>query len=480
MNRRAFIGFAIGPAGVGLLSAISLPIMTWIFPTETIGQFSMLQVAIGLFLVLCCLGLDQAYGREYHEADHRPTLFLNATAPGLVLLVTALLAVMLVNPTLLSRLLYDTGSVELGVVTCLCLVAAYLTRFLSLILRMQNRGFSYSFSQMTSKFVLLLIVLGYALFVEARNFTMLLLAQAVAWCATLLIFAWSTRGDWWLALQAKLEWVRLKGLLVFGFPLIFASLASWGVAMLDRVFLRSMSTYEELAVYSVAASIAAGVNVLAGVLNTIWAPMVYEWVAKNADLQRVDSIARQTAVIVFLIVCLAGGLSWILAYALPSSYHKVSFLVVACMVAPLFYMLSEVTGIGVAVSRRTIFSLGASGAAVLLDIVLCLLLVPRAGALGAVTATACSFWLFFVLRTEFSVITWRRFRRSKIHIYGLLCLVLALGYAALGHEVPLVAVAAWWLTLLVTAWIERSTLVTIWHSCRQYARTASIKEVAQP
>lgn len=476
MNRRAFWGFALGPAGVGLLSAVSLPVMTWIFPVDIIGMISMLQVAIGLSIVLCCLGLDQAYGREYHESVNRAELLLNTVLPGLLLLVVFLAVISLFDPQLLSLLLYGTSSIALGAITAICLVTAFLSRFLSVLLRMQERGFAYSFSQMMNRLVLLLIVIGYAAFTSTRTFMMLLVAQAVALLLTLLVFAWSTRKEWWLALHARLRFVQLRRLLAFGFPLTFAGVASWGVATLDRVFLRSLSSYEELAVFSVAASIAAGVNILAGILNTIWAPMVYKWVAENADMERVDTIAQQTSVIVFLVVCLVGGFSWVLGYMLPASYAKVPFLIVGCMIAPLFYTLSEVTGIGIAVSRRTFFSLAASLVAVLLDIGLCLVLVPRFGAVGATVATAFSFWLFFLLRTEFGVMTWRKLRRGKVHLYSVLCLLLALVYAAWGQRIPGLAITGWWLVFCAILCIERQILIGIWRDCQKFIQARRSSE----
>lgn len=463
MDRCAVFGFALGPVGVGLLSFISLPVMTWIFPPDMIGKFSMLQVAIGLSIVSCCLGLDQAYAREYHESHNRGELLLNATVPGLALLVGVLVLIALFDPALLSQLLFGIKSAALSAITATCLVMAYLSRYLSVILRMRDRGFAYSLSQMLSKLVILLIVVGYALFTTSRTFMMLMFAQVTALGFALVAFGWTTRQDWWPSFRAKFNLLRLRRLLDFGLPLTLAGIATWGVATLDRVFLRSLSTYDELAIYSVAASIASGVTILASIFNTIWAPMVYRWVADNLDVtERVDGIGSQVAVVMVVFLCLVGGSSWILGYVLPSEYRDVSFLVVGCMIAPMFYTLAEVTGIGIAISRRTIFSLGASGAAVLFNIGLCFALVPRFGALGAMAATACAFWLFFVLRTEFSALTWHKLRRGRVHGYAIFCILLALAYAIFGPLSPRVAIVGWWVLLGIFMYINRSVIQNLW------------------
>jgi O-antigen/teichoic acid export membrane protein len=467
MNRSSVLGFAVGPIGAAVLSFVSLPIMTWIFPQQMIGMISMLQVAISLSTVLCCLGLDQAYVREYHEAVDRPGLLLNAALPGFVIMLVALLAVMLTAPVLLSHLLFGVNTSGLGLLAASCLVVSYLSRFLSLILRMQDRGLAYSMSQVLGKLLLLCIVAGYALLLTSYSFLLLLAAQASALGITLLVFAWNTRHDWIPAFSARIEQRQLARLLAFGWPLVFGSVASWALTAMDRVFLRSMSSYSELAVYSVAASIASGVTIVASIFNTIWSPMVYKWVADKVDMARLDEVANQMAVLMFLIVCSVGASSWILRYLLPHSYAKVPLIVVGCMVSPLFYTLSEVTGVGIAVARRTVFSMLASLGAMLLNVLLCLVLVRGMGATGAMIATASSSWLFFVLRTELSAIAWRAVPRMKQHLYAFCALLLTMTFALLGQRGAIFAPMLWCLVLMPVLYAERRSITLL---CRHLLR----------
>lgn len=459
MNRRTFLGFAFGPPIVGVLSAISLPVMTWIFPAEVIGQVSMLQVALGLAIVLFSLGLDQAYGREYHETSDHAALLFNTTMPGLFLLVLALILILSVDATSVSRWLYGIESRALSAVTALCLVVAYISRFLALVLRMQDRSFAYSLSQVMPKLLLLLIIIVYALMPTGKTLMMLLLGQLLALVISLLVLGWDTRKDWAPALRSNLVIAQFKPLLAFGFPLTFAGVASWGMGTVDRVFLRSLSTYDELAVYSVATSIAAAVNVLAGILNTVWTPIIFKWHAEKRDMSELDAIAEFATVIMFLIVCLAGGTSWVLQYVLPPEYALVPYLVIPCMLAPLFYALSEITGVGIAVSRKTWFSLVAALGAVLVGFAACRALIPSLGAFGAAIASACSFWLFLALRTEFSALAWRQLKRRKVYFYTTLCIALSLAYSYFGPQNPLRGAVMWWLILMVFGYAERSIMM---------------------
>lgn len=471
MNRRQILGFAVGPIGAAGLSFISLPIMTWIFPPADIGKLSMLQVTISFSTLLCCLGLDQAYVREYHESKDKPKLLLNATFPGLLVLAILALVVLVVAPRAASELLYGDRSAAYTIATIAALFVAYVSRFLSLVLRMEDRGLAFSMSQILAKVLLLGIVAAYALVITRRNFLMLLAAQLIALSVAMLVFAWNTRSDWVGSLRAKFDSKEFRRLLGFGWPLVLGGVASWALAAMDRVFLRSMSTYDELAVYSVAASIASGVTLLAGVFNIIWAPMVYKWVAEKVDMERLDAIAHQVAVLVFLVVCGAGCFSWVLRLVLPHAYADVPSIVVGCMAAPLFYTLSEITGIGIAIARRTILSMASSLGAVALNVALCFVLVPRLGATGAMLSTATASWLFFVLRTELSAATWRAMPRTRLHVYAFFTLFVGGAFSATSGMPVSIAVGSCGILAAVVAWQERRRLVDIF---RQFAPGGSV------
>ena len=85
---------------------------------------------------------------------------------------------------------------------------------------------------------------------------------------------------------------------------------------------------------------------------------------------------------------------------------------------PLLYTLAEVTVIGLAIKRKSSFSLLASLCALFANLLLCLALVPDFGASGAVAANAAAYAVFLVARTEVSALFWRAPQRSLI--YGVL------------------------------------------------------------
>lgn len=447
MKARRIATFAVGPIGTAVLGLITLPIVTWFYSIEDIGRIAMLQVVTSFCILLFSLGLDQAYVREYHETESKPALLKASLLPGL-LLVILVLVFCLVDPGLISRELFSIESTLISVLVASCILAAFISRFLSLILRMQERGMAFSMSQLLPK-VLFLSVIG-AYFLLAFDFDLLhlVVAHTISIVAVVLVYGWNTRSEWLLALRQEIDKDKFIALLRFGYPLILGGLAFWGMTTMDKLFLRHYSTFEELGVFSVAASFAAVAIILQSVFSTVWAPIVYKWVAEGVDEEKLNEVTEYVLAAVVALFALAGLFSWIITFILPEKYNEVQYILVACMAYPLFYTLSETTVVGIGVTRKSAYSMAASVIAVLVSVVGNYFLVPIYGAAGAAVSTALAFWFFFFLRTEFSCIVWRKVPRLRLYSLTLVCLVLAIGFTLKGKDFPVLFIVGWLSVLL--------------------------------
>lgn len=426
MNRKKIMFYAVGPVGSAVLGFVSLPVITWFYSVEDIGRISMLQVAAGFLVLLFSLGLDQAYVREYHERKIKAGLFRVSFFPGLILMVFSFSVVALIDIRLLSKFLYDISSDYLACISVGCFVLALTSRFLSLILRMEERALAYSMSQVLPKVFFLCFILSTVWLGWGQNTNTLIAAHAASIMAVFLIFAWNTRKEWLDALSCEIDTKELRSLLAFGLPLVIGGVAAWGLKFMDKLFLRGMSSFAELGIYSVAVSIAGVATIFAGIFNTIWAPMIYKWVSQGEDLRKIDDISEWLLAAIYFAVVFSGLFSWTIPYFLPSEYSRIQYLITPCLLGPLFYTLSEATGIGINVSRKTSLSMVAAIVAMLCGAVGNYFLVPSYGAAGAATSTAIAFWAFYILRTEISSKVWRAVPRGKSHFVGSVLLFAAL------------------------------------------------------
>lgn len=438
--------------GSAAVAFITLPIITWFYSAEDIGRIAMLQLASSFCILLFSLGLDQAYVREYHEAPQKPALLKAALTPGLVLLTIAL-GITLLIPGALSSTVFSVESVEVSWLVAGCLLAGFASRFLSLILRMQERGLAFSMSQILPKAIFLMVIGGYYMLTVAFDFLHLIIAHTISILAVTLILGWNTRKQWLAMLGQRIDVPQLKSMLHFGIPLIMGGMAYWALTAMDKLFLRNMSTFEELGIYSVASSFAGAALIFQSVFSTVWAPTVYKWAAEGVNNEKIDQVTEYVLAAVVLLFALAGLLSWAVTYLLPVKYDRVQYILVACMAYPLFYTLSETTVVGLGITRKSGYAMLAAIIAALANMFGNYLLVPDYGATGAAISTAVAFWVFLFCRTELSCLVWRKIARKKLYFLSALSLIAATGTAAFGKIFP-ESVFILWLTVGAIALIN--------------------------
>lgn len=423
MNRNKIIAYTIGPIGAAAIGFITIPIITWFYSMEDIGRISMLPIAINFSIILFSLGLDQAYVRDYYEASDKSTLLKVTAFPGFILLLLCYSFLLIFKPTLISEILYGVSSEILSILTFVCFLLAFISRFLSLILRMEERALAYSMSQLISKLLFLIFMLSGVWLGFKKDIYNLILAHTLAFISVFLVVLWNTRHQFFLSIKSKINYEQLKSALLFGFPLIIGGLSFWMLSVIDKFSLRYLSTFKELGLYTVAMSITGVVAIFSGIFNTIWAPLVYKWMneKEGVDINKIDNVSYYLLAVIYFIIVLSGLFSWTLIFFLPKSYYYLQYFIPICLLAPLLYTLSETSSIGIAITRKTYLSMIASFCAMVLNLLSNYILVPYYGAMGAAFSTTLSFLFFYILKTEFSKRIW--FYQPKKTTYPIIFLL---------------------------------------------------------
>ena len=429
----------------------------------------MLQVTIGFSTLLFSLGLDQAYVREFHEVTDKPSLLKRALLPGLILLATTLLTLLMFGSTLASWL-FEIPEWHLSLLASTALLAAFISRFLSLVLRMNEQGLAYSMSQLLPKLLLLAVIGTYVVVGAEKSLTNLVIANTSALVFVCIVFAYNTRREWLASVTASLDTQHLKHMLRFGLPLILGGIAFWGLTAIDKIFLRTLASFEELGLYSVAVSFAAAATILQSVFSTVWAPTVYKWASTGRGLDNINKVSRYILALVVLGFSIAGLMSWVVTIFLPNDYSAVQWIVVSCVGFPLLYTLSETTVMGIGITKRSSFSMAASALAFCVNLVGNWFLVPKFGASGAAVSTCISFLVFFVLRTEFSIYVWRPIPRMLLYTYtGVI--VAGASIFTLWGELLGIWMSVFWLFVLGSCfWVFRKEALEVLRLIRGHKR----------
>lgn len=241
-------------------------------------------------------------------------------------------------------------------------------------------------------------------------------------------------------------------MLLFGYPLALASFAFWGLTSIDRILLRYLSSYEELAIYSVSVSFSASAGILQSIFTAVWIPIAYKWVKEGVNHNKINEITQYVLFVIVIVFSLMGLFSWCIPYLLPSEYSNIQWIIIASIGYPLFYTLSETTAIGINISRKSIFSMLATVISFIINIILNYLLIPQYGASGAAISSCISFLFLFLIRTEFSILSWKPIPRMKLYIYPLLLTFGSIMCNLLGSQLKHLSYI-YWLVILSTVFI---------------------------
>jgi O-antigen/teichoic acid export membrane protein len=371
------------------LSLVLFPIFTRILTPAEYGAMEVIGTVTFLLSAVLVLGLDNATTRHYFAAEHRErqdiVLGTALIASGVSYFVGTL--PFLLAHGLLTRILFRTLEFDSAVALALAglpftlLTAFSLQTFRRLLQPWPFAAFSIASLLLTISFNLLLV---WQLRWGVRGvYASTLIASSVTAIGGL----WFTRRYFKLHLDRRL----LASLLRFGVPLVPAGLCLWGLSLVDRLFLVRLSTLTEVGLYSTANRLTSVLAFGVSAFQMAWGPFAF-------SISETEDARPAYANVLNYYLGWGGfgvlGLGLFAAEALsiltPPQYHGAAVAVPALAIGALAYGAYTLVAIGVNLANRTAqVSITLAGAA-LLNLLLCVLLIPRFGMLGAAYATALS------------------------------------------------------------------------------------------
>ncbi len=147
---------------------------------------------------------------------------------------------------------------------------------------MQERAYAFSFSQLTPKILILVIVLTYMLTGAAKSTFNLIFAYTLAQILTTLVLLLQTKSELARAWRAPFDCAMLKEALRYGMPLAFGGLAYWGLVSVRPLFAETIRHPFRIGRVFHGHQLWCSCFDFSKHFSTIWAPMVFRWVKKKS------------------------------------------------------------------------------------------------------------------------------------------------------------------------------------------------------
>lgn len=441
MRKSSIVAFAAGPPLVGAVSFANLLLIAWMFSVEDLGRNALFVTLLTMGPLLFSLGLEQAYVREYHNYPDKERLFALCFIPGAILMV-CVTGMVSFKGEYLASILYGDPSWLLFACTGGSIVLTFANTFFSNALRMKERGVAFSVSQLLPKITLFCILGTTVILSGAVSFLFLICCHILALGITVIFLSRETWPEWrGVSLSAAVA-PELGSLLRFAIPLQISNALFWALTATNVLFLRYYADLEQLGLYAAAAGIAGFGMVIRSMFTIVWMPAVYKWHSQNDVIPKVTATLNPVACIVCALISVAGLLSGGVTWLLPERLWDSRYLIAACLVPPMLYALSEVTVVGIALTRKTHYAIYVASGAALTNAILCVVLIPYYGAGGAAIASAAAFTIFFILRSEFSARIWHKLQLKRIYLaVGMAVVIASLQAATKKHGNELISVS---------------------------------------
>ncbi len=421
--------YGFGNAILMPIGLFTLPILTRVFAPADYGVMELIGTITSLMSLFLMLGMTSAVQRSYFDSPDPEQRRTVVSSAFWFLLPWSMLLVMIAffSSTWLSSLVLQSNEH----VTLLRI--ALITLSFSLIISFSQNTLRLHFSPW--KFTVISIASGVLTVSFSLLFVLLFklgLAGYFGGCllgtALVLIPAlYFIRQD----LKLSISGPKLKGMLLYGAPLVPAALASYILELSNRFFLAKFTTLSDIGLYSIASKISTLMFFFNTALGLAWSPFVFKMMSESEErVQYVISRVMKYILVFFslLAVSLTTFSPEILRLLTTPQYFNAAAAVAPLSLAVVAHASTQVTALGISFSRKTKYIALSSWIAAMTNLGLNALLIPRWGILGAASASTVS---AIVLTLGYYIMSQRLYpiKLDKVAILkiGLACIAFTIG-----------------------------------------------------
>lgn len=422
-----FATFSVGPLIGAAFSFALVPVITRLVEPNLLGQLSMYTTTVSLVSILALLGMDHSYARQYVQAPDKSSLLASTAAIPLAASITLSLTTVLFSNHV-SRFLFGEHQIEATILVAISIPLTVLVRFVGLTVRMQERGLAYSLIQISQKGVNLVLTIVLVVMMGS-SLVALTVAPTAALAAALLI---GIAANWKSSAERNgsriLSAFRVHGIsahLAFGLPLAVAAGMHWLLNSMDKIALRTWSSFDELGLYAAAFRLSSILLLFHQTFAAFWIPRAFRWHEERAEISQFQAVIDGVSYVLLAGYGVVVGFRRLIILLLGAEYRGALDIVPVLSLAPLLFALSETTAVGITISKRTYWATIAIAIAAILNFSGNWLFVPRFGAMGAASATVISLFALLWLRNLLARRLWQPVKLGSHLLVTVLLLILA-------------------------------------------------------
>ena len=390
--------------GADLISKViaffTFPFIAAALSPRSFGALELIVTIIGLLGLFVNCGLNNAMHRFYWDSDtdlsKRPVivstafsllLFFSAIFMGLIFLT------MPITINILDR--YNLPVTLYGIVAAVfLLITTQSTQFIQDVIRLHFRPLNFLIYTLLGRVLVAISAVLAVLYFHA-GVDGILIVQAAVGIAVFPVGLYFIRRD--VTVNVSLQWART--LVQFGHPFIYAGIAYWLFGSMDRWMLASMSSVEDVGVYSVSYRFATIVLFASAAFGQAWSPHAIKIKSDHPETYR--TIYSNTLLfLLYFMFIVGGGIALfsgeIISLLMPEEYAESALPLAILCFGIVLQATQQITAIGISLEKRTGILMQMAWLAAVVNFVGNWALIPSFGAAGAAWATLISYFVLTV------------------------------------------------------------------------------------
>lgn len=427
---KKFLSFSIGTWLGAVIGLITIPIITHFISAEDLGKATMFTLAINILTIAAFFGTDQTFVRFYYETKTGGLLYKCLIINSFVgLILSVLLWIFRVQISIYLFGTYISWTIYLLIFST---ILSIVNNYASQILRMDQKGFLYSFIQVGLRLFELLFILLLFLFLE-NDFKVVVYAKVITLFSITLLSIYTS----WTVWSSLRQFVRrtvypsLRDIFLYSYPLALTTLISWALVSFDKIAIKEWSTLKELGIYSAAFRIVLVLQIVQASFTTYWLPLSYERFLKhnNDEENRIFFSKASRLVTVIMFFCGIGLIMTkdLFTIILGPEFREAVNMIPFLILWPVMYTISESTVIGINFFKKVKVVMLIAVITLITNAIGNYYLVLFFDGIGAAMATGFSSVLYFTLRTAFSLKYYKvdyKLKRLYFALFLILCYAL--------------------------------------------------------
>jgi len=375
--------YSLAPLTRGLPGVLLVPVLARLFTPAEYGVLDTVLAFTSAAAGFLVLGMDSATGRFYFDTEeqtHRRTV----VSTGLIFLsVVGLVAFVLLGSASEQICILILGSADfknLVLVALLALPFQPMMRYLGQVLRLERERVKYVLMQLCPT----VFKVALSIFLAVKYGIIGAIVGVVGGVIlSLILGALFTRGSFGLAFSFG----QLKALLRYGIPFGLVGISLPLIALVDRSLLASFRSLTEVGLYGAGLKIGAIFSLCMGGFRQAWGPLVFSrWTQDDFALFFSKMVTYYLFIACVLTLVLTAFSREIVGVLLSSQYFESYLLVPFFCVGWMTFDLYKLFGIGIFFRKKSYLFAVAQFVGMIVALLLDLLLIPRAGILGAAVA----------------------------------------------------------------------------------------------